>query len=169
MGSGIAHVSAFSGFNTILVDVKDEFVKRGFNTIQKNLKRQVNKKKISQTDMDISLARIDVATDFEKISTCDLVIEAAIENEEVKLKIFKELDSICQSNVILASNTSSISITKIASVTNRPKQVIGMHFMNPVPIMKLVEIVQGKETNASTTNLAVDISKIMGKIPLFFL
>ena len=166
MGSGIAHVSAFSGFNTILVDVKDEFVKRGFNTIQKNLKRQVNKKKISQTDMDASLARINVTTDFEKISTCDLVIEAAIENEGVKLKIFKELDSICQSNVILASNTSSISITKIASVTNRPKQVIGMHFMNPVPIMKLVEIVQGKETNAPTTNLVVDISKIMGKIPV---
>jgi 3-hydroxybutyryl-CoA dehydrogenase len=166
MGNGIAHVSALSGFDTILVDVKDNFVKRGFSIIQKNLERQMNKKKISQTDVDTSMARIEIATDIAKVSTCDLVVETAIESEEIKLEIFKELDGVCQSNVILASNTSSISISKIAAATKRPKQVIGMHFMNPVPIMKLVEIVRGKETNDSTINLVVELSKKMGKIPV---
>ena len=164
MGNGIAHVSALSGFETILMDIKDEFAYSGLNSIRKNLKRQVKKEKLSQIDMDASLERITITTDYEKVSACDLVVEAVTENEKIKLDIFKELDYICQQNTILASNTSSISITKIASATHRPEQVIGMHFMNPVPIMKLVEIVRGKETNDSTIDSVIDISKKMGKI-----
>ena len=166
MGNGIAHVSALSGFETVLMDIKDEFVDHGLNTIRKNLERQVKKEKINQTDMDASLEKIEIGTDYAKVSACDLVVEAATENEEIKLDIFKELDHICQQSAILASNTSSISITKIAGVTNRPEQVIGMHFMNPVPIMKLVEIVRGKKTDDTTTSEVVDLSEKMGKIPI---
>ena len=166
MGNGIAHVSALSGFETILMDIKDEFVNRGLVTIHKNLERQVKKEEISQTDMDSSLERIDVTTDYAKVSACDLVVEAATENEEIKLEIFNKLDTLCQQSTILASNTSSISITKIAWATNRPEKIIGMHFMNPVPIMKLVEIVRGKETDEITTSVVVDLSEKMGKIPV---
>ena len=166
MGNGIAHVSALSGFNTVLIDIKDEFVDRGLNTISKNLERQVKKEKINQTDMDASLEKIEIGTDYAKVSLCDLVIEAATENEEIKIDIFKKLDQICKPSSILASNTSSISITKIARATNRPEQVIGMHFMNPVPIMKLVEIVRGKKTDDTTTSEVVDLSEKMGKIPI---
>ena len=166
MGNGIAHVSALSGFDTILMDIKDEFVDRGLNTIRKNLERQVKKEKINQTDMDASLEKIEIGTDYAKVSACDLVIEAATENEEIKIDIFKKLDQICKPHAILASNTSSISITKIARATNRPEQVIGMHFMNPVPIMKLVEIVRGKKTDDTTTREVVDLSEKMGKIPI---
>ena len=166
MGNGIAHVSALSGFDTVLMDINDEFVDSGLNTIRKNLKLQVKKEKISQADMDISLEKIEIGTDYTKVSACDLVVEAATENEEIKLDIFKELDQICQQSAILASNTSSISITKIAGATNRPEQVIGMHFMNPVPIMKLVEIIRGKKTDDTTTSEVVDLSEKMGKIPV---
>ena len=166
MGNGIAHVSALAGFDTILMDIKDEFVDRGLNTIRKNLERQVKKEKIDQSDMDNSLNRIMTTIDYSSLSDCDLVIEAAIENQDIKLNIFKALDNICEQNVILASNTSSISITKIAGATNRPEKVIGMHFMNPVPIMKLVEIVRGKETDDATTNEVVDLSEKMDKIPV---
>ena len=166
MGNGIAHVSALSGFETILMDVKNEFVDRGLAIIHKNLERQVKKEKISQTDMDSSLERINITTDYAKVSACDLVVEAATENEGIKLAIFKKLDALCQQSTILASNTSSISITKIAWATNRPEKIIGMHFMNPVPIMKLVEIVRGKETDEITTSVAVDLSEKMGKIPI---
>ena len=166
MGNGIAHVSALSGFETILMDVKNEFVDRGLAIIHKNLERQVKKEKISQTDMDSSLERINITTDYAKVSACDLVVEAATENEEIKLEIFKKLDAICQQSTILASNTSSISITKIAWATNRPEKIIGMHFMNPVPIMKLVEIIRGKETDEFTTSAVVDLSEKMGKIPI---
>ena len=166
MGNGIAHVSALAGFDTVLMDIKDEFVDRGLNTIRKNLERQVKKEKINQTDMDASLEKIEIGTDYAKVSACDLVIEAATENEEIKLDIFKKLDHICQQSAILASNTSSISITKIAGATNRPEQVIGMHFMNPVPIMKLVEIIRGKITDDTTTSEVVDLSEKMGKIPV---
>ena len=166
MGNGIAHVSALSGFDTVLMDIKDEFVDRGLNTIRKNLERQVKKEKINQTDMDASLEKIEIGTDYAKVSACDLVIEAATENEEIKIDIFKKLDQICKPHTILASNTSSISITKIAGATNRPEQVIGMHFMNPVPIMKLVEIVRGKKTDDTTTSEVVDLSEKMGKIPI---
>jgi len=166
MGNGIAHVSALSGFDTVLMDVKDEFVQRGFDTIQKNMDRQVKKEKISQSELEASMNRITLSTDYNQLSACDLIIEAATENKDIKLNIFKELDNICKSETILASNTSSISINKIASVTQRPDKVIGMHFMNPVPIMKLVEIVKGSETDDSITKCIADLSEKMGKIPV---
>ena len=166
MGNGIAHVSALSAFDTVLVDVKDEFVQRGFDTIQKNMDRQVKKEKISQSELEASMNRITLSTDYNQLSACDLIIEAATENKDIKLNIFKELDNICKSETILASNTSSISINKIASVTQRPDKVIGMHFMNPVPIMKLVEIVKGSETDDSITKCIADLSEKMGKIPV---
>ena len=166
MGNGIAHVSALSGFDTVLVDVKDEFVQRGFDTIQKNMDRQVKKDKISQSELETSMNRIILSTDYNQLSACDLIIEAATENKDIKLNIFKELDNICKSETILASNTSSISINKIASATQRPDKVIGMHFMNPVPVMKLVEIVKGSETDDSITKCIADLSEEMGKIPV---
>ena len=166
MGNGIAHVSALSGFDTILMDIKDEFVQQGLSTIQKNMDRQVKKEKISQSEMETSMSRITVSTDYNQFSACDLVIEAATENQGIKLNIFKELDNVCKSETILASNTSSISINKIATATQRPEKVIGMHFMNPVPVMKLVEIVKGKETDDSITKRITDLSTQMGKIPV---
>ena len=166
MGNGIAHVSALSAFDTVLVDVKDEFVQRGFDTIYKNMHRQVKKEKISQPELEASMNRITLSTDYNQLSACDLIIEAATENKDIKLNIFKELDNICKSETILASNTSSISINKIASVTQRPDKVIGMHFMNPVPVMKLVEIVKGSETDDSITKYIAGLSEKMGKIPV---
>ena len=166
MGNGIAHVSALSGFDTILMDIKDEFVQQGLSTIQKNMDRQVKKEKISQSEMETSMSRITASTDYNQLSACDLVIEAATENMDIKLNIFKELDKVCKPETILASNTSSISINKIATATQRPEKVIGMHFMNPVPIMKLVEIVKGKETDDSITKRITDLSTQMGKIPV---
>ena len=166
MGNGIAHVSALSGFDTILMDIKDEFVQQGLSTIQKNMDRQVKKEKISQSEMETSMSRITISTDYNQLSACDLVIEAATENQGIKLNIFKELDNVCKSETILASNTSSISINKIATATQRPEKVIGMHFMNPVPVMKLVEIVKGKETDDSITKRITDLSTQMGKIPV---
>ncbi len=166
MGNGIAHVSALSGFDTILMDIKDEFVQQGLSTIQKNMDRQVKKEKISQSEMETSMSRITVSTDYNQFSACDLVIEAATENMDIKLNIFKELDNVCKPETILASNTSSISINKIATATQRPEKVIGMHFMNPVPVMKLVEIVKGKETDDSITKRITDLSTQMGKIPV---
>tara|TARA_B100001013_G_scaffold178267_1_gene107167 strand:+ start:67 stop:921 length:855 start_codon:yes stop_codon:yes gene_type:complete len=166
MGNGIAHVSALTGFDTILMDIKDEFVERGLNTIRTNLERQVKKEKISQSDMDGALKLIRTTTVNTDLSDCDLVVEAATENQDIKLNIFKELDQICKNEAILASNTSSISITKIASATNRQNQVIGMHFMNPVPVMKLVEVVRGKETDDNTAAKIKELSEKMGKIPV---
>ena len=166
MGNGIAHVSALTGFDTILMDIKEEFVERGRNTIRTNLERQVKKEKISQSDMDGALKLIRTTTVNTDLSDCDLVVEAATENQDIKLNIFKELDQICKNEAILASNTSSISITKIASATNRQNQVIGMHFMNPVPVMKLVEVVRGKETDDNTAAKIKELSEKMGKIPV---
>ena len=166
MGNGIAHVSALSGFDTVLMDIKDEFVQQGLSTIQKNMDRQVKKEKISQSEMETSMSRITASTDYNQLSACDLVIEAATENKDIKLNIFKELDNICKPETILASNTSSISINIIASATQRPEKVIGMHFMNPVPVMKLVEIVKGKKTDNSITKRITDLSTKMGKIPV---
>ena len=166
MGNGIAHVSALTGFDTILMDIKDEFVERGLNTILTNLERQVKKEKISQSDMDCTLKLIRTTTVNTDLSDCDLVVEAATENQDIKLNIFKELDQICKNEAILASNTSSISITKIASATNRQNQVIGMHFMNPVPVTKLVEVVRGKETDDNTAAKIKELSEKMGKIPV---
>ncbi len=166
MGNGIAHVSALTGFDTILMDIKNEFVEKGLNTIRTNLERQVKKEKISQSAMDGALNLIHTTIDNTNLSDCDLVVEAAIEDQEIKFNIFKELDQICNEEAILASNTSSISITKIASATNRQNQVIGMHFMNPVPVMKLVEVVRGKETDDSTVTKIKELSEKMGKIPV---
>ena len=166
MGNGIAHVSALTGFDTILMDIKDEFVGRGLNTIRTNLERQVKKEKISQSDMDDALKLIRTTTVNTDLSDCDLVVEAATENQDIKLNIFKELDQICKNEAILASNTSSISITKIASATNRQNKVIGMHFMNPVPVMKLVEVVRGKKTDDNTVDKIKELSENMGKIPV---
>jgi 3-hydroxybutyryl-CoA dehydrogenase len=148
------------------MDIKDEFVQQGLSTIQKNMDRQVKKEKISQSEMETSMSRITVSTDYNQFSACDLVIEAATENKNIKLNIFKELDNVCKPETILASNTSSISINKIATATQRPEKVIGMHFMNPVPVMKLVEIVKGKETDDSITKRITDLSTQMGKIPV---
>ena len=166
MGNGIAHMSALSEFDTILMDIEDDFVERGLNTISTNLERQVKKEKISQSEMDSALNRIHTTTTNTDLSDCDLVVEAATENQDIKLNIFKELDQICKNEAILASNTSSISITKIASATNRQNQVIGMHFMNPVPVMKLVEVVRGKETDDNTAAKIKELSEKMGKIPI---
>ena len=166
MGNGIAHVSALTGFDTILMDIKDEFLERGLDTICTNLERQVKKEKISQSDMDGALKLIRTTTVNTDLSDCDLVVEAATENQDIKLNIFKELDQICKNEAILASNTSSISITKIASATNRQNQVIGMHFMNPVPVTKLVEVVRGKETDDNTAAKIKELSEKMGKIPV---
>ncbi len=166
MGKGIAHVSALSGFNIVLFDLNEDFLKRGLTTIKGNLQQQVKKEKISQSDMDRALIKIKSTTDYNDLSDCDLVIEAATENQSVKEKIFTSMDSVCKTDAILATNTSSISITAIAEVTSRPEKVIGMHFMNPVPIMKLVEVVRGKKTDDDTTNKVIEISKEMGKKPV---
>ena len=166
MGNGIAHVSALSGFNTVLLDLNEDFLKRGLEIIEGNLQRQVKKEKISQSDMDSALGKIKSITDYDDLSVCDVIIEAATENQSVKEKIFTSMDSVCKTDAILATNTSSISITAIAEVTSRPEKVIGMHFMNPVPIMKLVEVVRGKKTDDDTTNKVIEISKEMGKRPV---
>ncbi len=164
MGNGIAHVSALSGFNTFILDLNEDLLKRGLEIIEGNLQRQVKKEKISQSDMDSALGKINSITDYDDLSVCDVIIEAATENQSVKEKIFTSMDSVCKTDAILATNTSSISITAIAEVTSRPEKVIGMHFMNPVPIMKLVEVVRGKKTDDDTTNKVIEISKEMGKI-----
>jgi len=164
MGNGIAHVSALSGFNTFILDLNEDLLKRGLEIIEGNLQRQVKKEKISQSDMDSALGKIKSITDYDDLSVCDVIIEAATENQSVKEKIFTSMDSVCKTDAILATNTSSISITEIAEVTSRPEKVIGMHFMNPVPIMKLVEVVRGKKTDDDTTNKVIEISKEMGKI-----
>ena len=166
MGNGIAHMSALSGFNTFILDLNEDFLKRGLETIESNLQRQVKKEKINQSEMDSALGKIKSITDYDDLSVCDVIIEAATENQSVKEKIFTSMDSVCKTDAILATNTSSISITAIAEVTSRPEKVIGMHFMNPVPIMKLVEVVRGKKTDYDTTNKVIEISKEMGKIPV---
>ena len=166
MGNGIAHVSALAGFHTILMDIKDEYVNHAMSRISKNLERQVKKEIISQSDMYATIDKIKTTTNYKSLSDCNLVIEAAIENLEIKLDIFRNLDKICKKDAILASNTSSISITKIAAEISQPERVIGMHFMNPVPIMKLVEVIRGYLTDDNTTNTVLEITKKMKKIPV---
>ena len=166
MGNGIAHVSSLSGYNTILQDIQPELIDRGLNTIKANLERQVQKDKIQNSDMVSALQNIKTTTDCTHLADCDLVIEAATEDKKIKLNIFTELDNICKPETILASNTSSISISKIAATTGRQNKVIGMHFMNPVPVMSLVEVVRGNETDEVTSSIIVELSKMMGKIPV---
>ena len=163
MGNGIAQVAAQAGLNVIMRDIKDEFVERGMNTIRKNLERAVSKGKMSEADKDAVLARIKGTTDMNDFKDADFVVEAAIEREDLKLQIFRELDEITKDGVILASNTSSISITKIAAATKRAEKVIGMHFMNPVPVMKLVEIIRGLATTDETYNVTKELAEKMGK------
>ena len=167
MGNGIAHAFAQKNFNVRLVDVSKEALKKALVTIEKNLDRMLSKEKITQEEKKDTLKSISTFTDISQaIVESDLVVEAASEDLNLKLKIFKELDQICAPNTILATNTSSISITEIASVTNRPSLVIGMHFMNPVPIMKLVEVIKGKETSNQVTSDIMEMSRTLGKIPV---
>ena len=167
MGNGIAHTFAQKDFNVKLVDISKQSLDRALLTIAKNLDRLVSKEKITEQVKINTLNNITVHTDIlEAVKESDLVIEAATENIDIKLKLFKELDRICNADTLLASNTSSISITQIAAATKRPSQVIGMHFMNPVPIMKLVEVIRGKETSDEVTNIIMNISKDLDKVPV---
>jgi len=167
MGNGIAHTFAQYGFKVQLVDVNKIALKKGINTISKNLSRMVSKGKITESHKQSILSNITCFDTIKKgVENSDLVIEAATENEALKLSIFKELNKICKAETILATNTSSISITKIAAVTNRPDKVIGMHFMNPVPIMKLVEVIKGYNTSTTTTNTIMQLSKTIDKTPV---
>ena len=150
MGNGIAHVFARSGFDVVLCDVEQRFLERGIATIGKNLDREVGKNKITADDKDAALGRIQPVTDRGKLADCDFVIEAATEKFEIKTEIFRDLDRLTRPEIILASNTSSISITKLAALTKRPEKVIGMHFFNPVPVMKLVEVIRGLATSQET-------------------
>ena len=167
MGNGIAHTFAQSGFNVNLIDLSQASLDKAIATISKNLDRMVAKEKISESDKNNTLGNITTFTDMNQgVANVDLVVEAATENVELKLNIFKSLDTATKPEVILASNTSSISITKIAAATSRPDKVIGMHFMNPVPIMKLVEIIRGYSTSDEVTNNIMELSKKLGKVPV---
>lgn len=167
MGNGIAHTFAQSGFKVQLIDINEASLKKGLETISKNLDRMVAKEKITTEQKDETLNNITTFTDVvEGVEYASLVVEAATENVDLKLKIFKQLDEACPEDTILATNTSSISITQIAGVTSRPERVIGMHFMNPVPIMKLVEIIRGYNTSDEVTNIIMELSKTLGKIPV---
>ncbi|MAV65334.1 MAG: 3-hydroxybutyryl-CoA dehydrogenase [Candidatus Marinimicrobia bacterium] len=166
MGNGIAHVFAQYGYNVFLVDLNQSILDKAIKKIELNMQRQVKKEIISKNQLIDFMKNIIVSTDLESLKDSHLVIEAVSEKEEIKTKIFKSLDSICNSDTILASNTSSISITKIAEATKRPDKVIGMHFMNPVPVMKLIEIIKGNKTSSQTLKIILDISKFLNKIPL---
>ena len=167
MGNGIAHTFAQHGFKVHLIDVSEEALKKGIATISKNLDRMVSKETISEEKKAETLFNITITTNLnETVKQADLVVEAATENKDLKLSIFKQLDAACSENTILASNTSSISITEIASVTTRPHKVIGMHFMNPVPIMKLVEVIRGSQTSDTVTKTIMELSKKLDKIPV---
>lgn len=166
MGNGICHVFAQSGFNVSMMDIKQEALDRAIATIGKNMDRQVAKGSLTEETKQQALGRIATFTDMaEAVKNADLVVEAATENVELKLNIFRQLDALCPADCILASNTSSISITKIASVTKRADKVIGMHFMNPVPVMKLVEVINGYGTSGEVTRLIYDMSEKLGKVP----
>lgn len=167
MGNGIAHTFAQCNYNVQLIDISEESLQKGMATISKNLDRMVAKEKITEDDKAKTLANITTYTNLEEgVKNVGLVIEAATENVDLKLKIFKDLDTYCSDNTILATNTSSISITKIAAVTSRPEKVIGMHFMNPVPIMKLVEIIKGYSTSQDTYNIVASVSEKLHKVPV---
>lgn len=167
MGNGIAHVFAMKNFNVSLVDISETALEKAIKTISRNLDRMVQKERITEADKTQTLANITTHTDMEKgVANSDLVVEAATENVDLKLKIFKQMDELAPANAILATNTSSISITKIAAVTNRPEKVIGMHFMNPVPVMKLVEVIRGYATSDDVTNNIMELSKTLGKVPV---
>ena len=166
MGSGIAQVCAMSGYDVLLHDLKEEYVEKGLGTITKNLSRQVEKGKMAAEDKEAALSRLTSSTDLNNAKDVDLVIEAAIENMEIKKKLFAELDGIAPEHVILATNTSSLPITEIAAATKRPEKVIGMHFMNPVPVMKLVEIIRGLATADEVYEEIEEMAKSLSKVPV---
>ena len=166
MGNGIAQVAGSSGFQVIMSDIAEAFVQKGLGTITKNLERWVEKGKLTSPKKEEILGRIRGTIQLDGMAEADFVVEAATENEPLKLNLFKNLDQICRKDVILSSNTSSISITKIASATQRPSQVIGMHFMNPVPVMQLVEIINGLQTSAVTFSTVKSLAEKMGKTPV---
>jgi 3-hydroxybutyryl-CoA dehydrogenase len=166
MGNGIAHVFARSGYSVILCDVEQSFLERALNTITKNLDRELAKHKITENDKADALGRIQPVTRREHLTECDFVIEAATEKLEIKTEIFRDLDRLTRPEIILASNTSSISITKLAALTKRPEKVIGMHFFNPVPVMKLVEVIRGLATSQETFTTVRDLSVKLEKTPV---
>lgn len=167
MGNGIAHCFAQNKFNVQLVDLSEYQLERALAVIQKNLDRQVTKAILTEAEKEASINRIQTSTDLDKaLANADLVIEAASENIGVKEKLFRQMDAVASKDCILATNTSSISITKLASFTNRPEKVIGIHFMNPVPVMRLIEVIQGFKTDEQTLNQILDLSKQLDKIPL---
>jgi len=167
MGGGIAHVAAGAGLPVVLVDVAQALVDKGRAAIEKNLEREVAKGKRTAEDRQAALARITTSTDAAALSGCDIVIEAIVENEAVKKDLFGRLDGICRPDAILASNTSSISITRLAAATRRPGRFIGMHFMNPVPLMTLVEVIRGMATSDDTASAVEGLAKRLGKTPIF--
>jgi 3-hydroxybutyryl-CoA dehydrogenase len=166
MGNGIAHVFARSGYSVVLCEVEQRFLDRGMETIGKNLDREVAKSKISAEDKAATLKRVEPAVGRGKLADCDLVVEAATEKFEIKAEIFRDLDQLCRPEIILASNTSSISITKLGALTKRPDKVIGMHFFNPVPVMKLVEVIRGLATSNETYETVRDLAVKLGKTPV---
>lgn len=167
MGNGIAHVFAQNGYKVNLIDISTEALDKAFKTIEKNLDRMLSKEKITTETKEKTLSNLHKITNLQEgVSDADLVVEAATENMDIKLSIFKEMDQFAPANCILSTNTSSISITKIAAVTKRADKVIGMHFMNPVPIMKLVEVIKGYSTSNETLQTIMELSKIIGKVPV---
>jgi 3-hydroxybutyryl-CoA dehydrogenase len=166
MGSGIAQVCAMAGYDVILHDIKDEFVQKGIGNIQKNLNRQVEKGRMEESEKETILSRLTTSVSLENASKADLVIEAVVENMDVKTQLFKMLDQYAPDHTILASNTSSLPITEIAAATDRPEKVIGMHFMNPVPVMKLVEIIRGLQTSDDVYETIEAVSKKLSKVPV---
>jgi 3-hydroxybutyryl-CoA dehydrogenase len=166
MGNGIAHVFAQSGYDVVLVEQSDDLLEKALSIITKNLGRLVSKEKITQEEADAALAKIKKSTDLDDVKDCQLVVEAVFESFDVKKEIFEKLDKVCKKDAILATNTSSIPITQIAAVTGRPDKVIGMHFMNPVPVMKLVEIIRGIATSDETTKAVVAAAESLGKTPV---
>ena len=167
MGNGIAHVFAQNGYKVNLIDISAEALEKAFKTIEKNLDRMLSKEKISTETKEKTLSNLHKITNLkEGVSDADLVVEAATENMDIKLSIFKQMDQFAPANCILSTNTSSISITKIAAVTKRADKVIGMHFMNPVPVMKLVEVIKGYSTSNETLQTIMELSKIIGKVPV---
>ena len=165
MGNGITQVAAMSGMRVIMNDISEEYAQKGLGTITKILSRSVDKGKMTQGEKEAALERIQLSTNLKDMAEADFVVEAATENEALKFKIFKDLDSICSESVILASNTSSIPIGRISSQTRRPDKIIGMHFMNPVPVMKLVEVIRGIATSEETFTVTWELSKRLGKTP----
>jgi len=165
MGNGIAQVAAASGLDVIMSDIKEEFIEKGLETIKKNLDRMVSKGKLDAKQKDQIIKKISLSTNLKDMSSADFVVEAATENEPVKMKIFRDLDEICKKGVILATNTSSIPIGRIAGNTGRPDLIVGMHFMNPVPVMKLVEVIRGITTSDETFKTTWELSEKFEKIP----